>query len=139
MLIACVVGLCVLLFVGALVAPRMSRGPEGAADGASGAGTRRSSSRPGRFRRWLRAPFPNGRSSRIRTRLTGDRAPRGHTRRAARGQKMVQIIAGALVAAGLLGAAYQLSRSRAGAAGNGSSPADIERADQRAQAREAAL
>src|SRR4051812_3277146 len=52
---------------------------------------------------------------------------------------MVQIIAGALVAAGLLGAAFLLSRGRAGAAGNGASPADTELADQRAQAREAAL
>jgi ribonucrease Y len=52
---------------------------------------------------------------------------------------MVQIIAGALVAAGLLGAAYLLSRSRAGAARNGSSAADVELADQRVQAREAAL
>jgi ribonuclease Y len=52
---------------------------------------------------------------------------------------MVEIIAGALVAAGLLGAAYLLSRSRMAAAGNGTSAADVERADQRAQAREAAL
>jgi ribonuclease Y len=52
---------------------------------------------------------------------------------------MVQIIAGALVAAGLLGAAFLLSRSRAGAVGNGASAADTELADQRAQAREAAL
>jgi ribonucrease Y len=52
---------------------------------------------------------------------------------------MVEIIVGALVAAGLLGAAYLLSRSRAAAAGNGASPADVERADQRAQAREAAM
>jgi ribonuclease Y len=52
---------------------------------------------------------------------------------------MVEIIAGALVAAGLLGAAYLLSRSRATAAGNGVSAADAERADQRVQAREAAL
>jgi ribonuclease Y len=52
---------------------------------------------------------------------------------------MVQIIAGALVAAGLLGAAYLLARSRAVTVGNGASPADVERADQRAQARESAL
>ncbi len=52
---------------------------------------------------------------------------------------MVQIIAGALVAAGLLGAAYLLSRSRAHTAGNGTSAADVEKADQRAQAREQAL
>ena len=52
---------------------------------------------------------------------------------------MVQIIAGALVAAGLLGAAFLLSRGRAVAVGNGASAADTELADQRAQAREAAL
>jgi ribonucrease Y len=52
---------------------------------------------------------------------------------------MVQIIAGALVAAGLLGAAFLLSRGRGHAAANGSSAADLERADQRAQAREGAL
>jgi len=52
---------------------------------------------------------------------------------------MVQIIAGALVAAGLLGAAFLLSRGRAAAAGNGVSAADAELAEQRAQAREAAL
>jgi ribonucrease Y len=52
---------------------------------------------------------------------------------------MVQIIVGALVAAGLLGAAYLLSRSRASAVGNGTSPADAELADQRVQARESAL
>jgi ribonucrease Y len=52
---------------------------------------------------------------------------------------MVQIIAGALVAAGLLGAAYLLPRSRAGAVANGGSAADGELVDQRLQAREAAL
>src|SRR3954452_11642411 len=52
---------------------------------------------------------------------------------------MVQIIAGALVAAGLLGAAYLLSRSRTGAGEIGGSTVDIERADERALAREAAL
>jgi ribonucrease Y len=52
---------------------------------------------------------------------------------------MVQIIAGALVAAGLLGAAYLLSRSRAGAVANGGAAADGELVDQRLQAREAAL
>jgi ribonuclease Y len=52
---------------------------------------------------------------------------------------MVQIIAGALVAAGLLGAAFQLSRGRGGAAVAAGSAADVELADQRAQAREAAI
>jgi ribonucrease Y len=52
---------------------------------------------------------------------------------------MVQIIAGALVAAGLLGGAYLLSRGRAHAIVNGLPGADTELADQRAQAREAAL
>jgi ribonucrease Y len=52
---------------------------------------------------------------------------------------MVQIIAGALVAAGLLGAAFLLSRGRAAGPGDGPSAADAERADQRAVVREAAL
>jgi ribonucrease Y len=52
---------------------------------------------------------------------------------------MVEIIAGALVAAGLLGAAYLLSRGRTGASSNGASAADMELADQRLQAREAGL
>jgi ribonuclease Y len=52
---------------------------------------------------------------------------------------MVEIIAGALVAAGLLGAAFLLSRGRGAPAGNGASTVDVELADQRAQAREAAL
>ena len=53
---------------------------------------------------------------------------------------MVEIIAGALVAAGLVGAAYLLSRGRTGGGGgNGTSAADVELADQRAQAREAAI
>jgi ribonucrease Y len=52
---------------------------------------------------------------------------------------MVQIIAGALVAAGLLGAAFLLSRGRAAGPADGPSAADAERADQRAVVREAAL
>jgi ribonucrease Y len=52
---------------------------------------------------------------------------------------MVQIIAGALVAAGLLGAAFLLSRGRASGPGDRPSAADAERADQRAVVREAAL
>jgi ribonuclease Y len=58
---------------------------------------------------------------------------------------MVEIIAGALVAAGLLGAAFMVSRGRSGgsAAGSGGDTArrtaDLELAEQRALAREAAL
>jgi ribonucrease Y len=52
---------------------------------------------------------------------------------------MVQIIAGALVAAGLLGGSFLLSRGRAHAVVHGAPAADTELADQRAQAREAAL
>jgi ribonucrease Y len=52
---------------------------------------------------------------------------------------MVEIIAGALVAAGLLGAAYLLSRGRTREGGNGASAADLELADQRAKAREVGL
>jgi ribonuclease Y len=52
---------------------------------------------------------------------------------------MVQIIAGALVAAGLLGAAYLVSRSRSAALANGGPVADLELQGERAQAREAAM
>jgi ribonuclease Y len=56
---------------------------------------------------------------------------------------MVQIIAGALVAAGLLGAAFLVSRGRGPAAAPGADTprrtADLELAEQRALAREAAL
>ena len=57
MLIAAVVGVCVLLFVLALVAPRLSRGPERATHRVFGAGTRGASKAPGKLGRWLTKPF----------------------------------------------------------------------------------
>jgi hypothetical protein len=57
MLIAGVIVLCVVLFVLALVAPRLSRGPERASHRAFGAGGRGASKAPGSLGRWLAKPF----------------------------------------------------------------------------------
>jgi hypothetical protein len=57
MLILAVVAICVLLFVLAIVAPRLSRGPERASHKAFGAGGRGASKAPGPLGRWLSKPF----------------------------------------------------------------------------------
>jgi hypothetical protein len=57
MLIAGVIALCILLFVLAVVAPRMSRGPERATHRAFGAGGRGASKAPGKLGTWLAKPF----------------------------------------------------------------------------------
>lgn len=60
MLIAGVVVLCVLLFVLALLAPRLSRHPERASHRLFGLGGRGASKAPGRLGRWLAKPFHTG-------------------------------------------------------------------------------
>ena len=57
MLIAGVIAVCILLFVLALLAPRLSRGPERATEHALGAGGRGASKAPGKLGRWLSKPF----------------------------------------------------------------------------------
>jgi hypothetical protein len=57
MLIAGVIVLCVVLFVLALAAPRLSRGPERASHRSFGAGSRGASKAPGPLGRWLPKPF----------------------------------------------------------------------------------
>jgi Family of unknown function (DUF6411) len=57
MLIAAVIGVCVLLFVLALLAPRLSRGPERATERVFGAGGRGASKAPGKLGTWLAKPF----------------------------------------------------------------------------------
>jgi hypothetical protein len=57
MLILAVVAICVLLFVLAIVAPRLSRGPERASHKAFGAGGRGARKAPGPLGRWLSKPF----------------------------------------------------------------------------------
>ena len=57
MLIAAVVVLCVLLFLAAVLAPRLSRHPERASKRAFGMGGRGASKAPGKLGQWLAKPF----------------------------------------------------------------------------------
>ncbi|MFL5847223.1 MAG: DUF6411 family protein [Solirubrobacteraceae bacterium] len=57
MVIGAVIALCVVLFVLAVLAPRLSRGPERASRRAFGLGGRGASKAPGRLGRWLAKPF----------------------------------------------------------------------------------
>ena len=57
MLIAGVIAICIVLFVLAVVAPRLSRGPERATHKAFGAGGRGASKAPGKLGTWLAKPF----------------------------------------------------------------------------------
>jgi hypothetical protein len=52
-----VVAICVVLFLLALLAPRLSRGPQRAADRGFGAGARVAGFAPGPLGRWLPKPF----------------------------------------------------------------------------------
>jgi hypothetical protein len=56
-LIVGVVAICVILFVLALLAPKLSRKPQAAADRGFGAGARAASHAPGPLGRWLPKPF----------------------------------------------------------------------------------
>jgi hypothetical protein len=60
MVIAGVLAFCVLIFVLAFVAPRLSRGPQRAGQGAMGFGSRGASKAPGKLGRWLSKPFQSG-------------------------------------------------------------------------------
>ena len=57
MLIGAVIAVCVLLFVLAVLAPRLSHGPERASKRAFGLGGRGASKAPGPLGRWLSKPF----------------------------------------------------------------------------------
>jgi hypothetical protein len=60
MVIAGVLVFCVLILVLAFVAPRLSRGPQRAGQGAMGFGSRGASKVPGKLGRWLSKPFQTG-------------------------------------------------------------------------------
>ena len=60
MVIAGVLAFCVLILVLAFVAPRLSRGPQRAGQGAMGLGSRGASKAPGKLGRWLSKPFQTG-------------------------------------------------------------------------------
>ena len=57
MLIGVVVAVCVVLFVLALLAPRLSRKPQSAVNRSFGVAARSSSHAPGPLGRWLAKPF----------------------------------------------------------------------------------
>jgi hypothetical protein len=57
MIIAGVIALCVLLFILAFLAPRLSRHPQRGADAVFGLGARGGSKAPGRLGRWFAKPF----------------------------------------------------------------------------------
>ena len=61
MLIGVVVAICVILFVLALLAPRLSRKPQSAVDHGFGAGARAAGHAPNPLGRWLRKPFQSSR------------------------------------------------------------------------------
>lgn len=74
MLIAAVVVVCVVLFVLALLAPRLSRGPERATHRAFGAGGRGASKAPGKFGTWLAKPFNKSSRAAGKSASTGRKA-----------------------------------------------------------------
>jgi hypothetical protein len=57
MLIAGVVGICIVLLILGFLAPRLSRGPERAAHKGFGAGGRTAGKAPGPLGKWLSKPF----------------------------------------------------------------------------------
>ena len=60
MVIAGVIGFCVLLLVLAFVFPRLSRHPERGGQGVLGMGRRGAGKAPGKFGHWLSKPFASG-------------------------------------------------------------------------------
>ena len=57
MVIAAVIGFCVLLLILAFLFPRLSRGPERGGQAALGTGRRGASKAPGPLGRWFAKPF----------------------------------------------------------------------------------
>jgi hypothetical protein len=57
MIILGVAAFCVLLLIGAFVAPRLSRGPQRAGQKTVGAGQRGAGKAPGKLGHWLSKPF----------------------------------------------------------------------------------
>ena len=60
MIIAGVIVLCIVLFLLAILAPRLSRHPERASHKAFGMGGRGASKAPGKLGTWLAKPFHKG-------------------------------------------------------------------------------
>ena len=60
MIIGAVIALCVLLFLAAIIAPRLSRHPERASHKVLGMGGRGAGKAPGKLGTWLAKPFHKG-------------------------------------------------------------------------------
>ena len=63
MLIAAIIAFCVLLFLVAILAPRLSRYMERGGDKPLGVGQRAASKAPGPLGRWLQKPFGSSRKA----------------------------------------------------------------------------
>jgi hypothetical protein len=74
LLAALIVAICVILFVLAVVAPRMSRGPQRTAQKGLGLGGRGASKAPGPLGRLLSKPFFTGSRAAGKSAETGRRA-----------------------------------------------------------------
>lgn len=74
MLIVGVVVICVVLFVLALLAPRLSRRPQQAVDRGFGAGARAAGHAPGPLGRWLAKPFRTSQRAADRSAAAGRKA-----------------------------------------------------------------
>jgi hypothetical protein len=71
MIIGGVIALCIVLFLLALLAPRLSRHPQRGADRAFGLGARGGSKAPGKLGRWFAKPFTSGRKAADRSASAG--------------------------------------------------------------------
>ncbi len=76
MFIVAVVAICVVLFVLALLAPRLSRKPQRAVDRGFGGGARAASRAPGPLGRWLQKPFRSSQRAADRSASAGRKAHR---------------------------------------------------------------
>jgi Family of unknown function (DUF6411) len=71
-----VVAICVFLFLLALLAPRVSRGPQRAVDRGFGGGARAASHAPGPLGRWLPKPFRSSQRAADKSAAAGRKAHR---------------------------------------------------------------
>lgn len=76
MVIGGIVAICVVLFVLALLAPRLSRKPQRAVDRSFGTGARVAGHAPGPIGRWLAKPFRASQKAADRSAAAGRKAHR---------------------------------------------------------------
>lgn len=74
MLIAGIVAICVVLFLLALLLPRLSRKPQRAVDESLGASARAASKAPGALGRWLPKPFRSSQRAADKSAAAGRKA-----------------------------------------------------------------